>query len=179
MAVAEPPVETAAPTKSRRQLRAPDLIDFGSSEYMAAPELEAVGIALIGRETSLAHLHGAEITFLWKAKGGHAKGHRTLGKAQKPSGLLYHFAACDFVIWLAADHLADLQFTARQIEAVVFHELSHCDYEEDEDSGTGKFTIVGHDVEVFYAEILKYGAYKEDLHQLAGVFRQLSLDEAR
>jgi len=144
-----------------------------------AHSLEEIGQTLIAREPDFSHLEQARIVYLWKRKGGNAKGHAKLGQCQKPSGLLLHFADCDFVVWLAADHLRERQYTAKQIEAVVFHELNHAGYEEDEETGAGKYVIVGHDAEVFYSEITRYGTYKEDLQLLAGVFRQLSLDEAR
>ncbi len=175
--VADPPVAATATRRSSRQLRAPDPIDFGTNEYMAAPDLEAIGASLIRRTLSFTHLEQAVVTYLWKSKGGNGKGKRTLGKCQKPSGLLYHFAACDFVIWLAADHVRELQFDARRIEALVFHELCHADYEEDEENGAGRFTIAGHDVEAFMSEVRSYGAYTEDLQQFAGVCRQLSFED--
>jgi hypothetical protein len=156
-------------------IRPPELADFGSSDFMAADELQAIGAGLIDRHDNFSHLVNAEITYLWKKKGGQSGSRATLGKCQKPSGLLLHFAACDFVVWVAADHALALELTAEQLQALLFHELCHAQRETDE-QGFSQFVVVKHDVEAFTLEIKRYGLWKEDLREMGAAVRQLRLD---
>lgn len=74
----------------------------------------------------------------------------------------------DFVCWLDAEWWR--QATARQREALVYHELCHCAHAVNKD-GEPKFTdeglpvwaVVGHDVEEFSAVARRYGAWTQDL----------------
>lgn len=145
--------------------------EMEEDEFVDAPDITRIGSALISAyEATFGHLQSREIAWLWKRKGGASGGKATLGKCQKPTGLLRHFAGADFVIWLAADHCRDHRLTAHQVEALVYHELLHAG----EDEG-GKPVILPHDFTGFLREVREYGAWKPDLSNAAHSFGQMPL----
>lgn len=166
----------AAPQEPRVWIPTDDEFEGSSVGFIPAPALEAIGNDLIGRHADLSGLHHADIAFVWKRAGGKSKGKPTLGQCQKPSGLLAHFSRCDFVIWAAADHCRDFGFGGRQIEALVYHELCHCDWEED-DEGEIVWTVKGHDWAGFRSELERYGAWTADARFVAPAFRQIALPQ--
>jgi hypothetical protein len=163
----------------RRIVRVPQEAEFGGQEYLSTDALTEMGHRLIANCLEFSHLHDARIMFLWKLSGGRSKGRLTLGKCQKPGGLLAHFSMQDFIVWLAADNVRYRQLTERQIEALVFHELCHAGWEEtDEKTGEGHWTVEGHDVEEFRSVIHRYGLWSDDVKGLDATLRQLRLEEA-
>lgn len=78
----------------------------------------------------------------------------------------------DFVLTLDAEWWADAEPFAR--EALVYHELCHCEHANDKD-GEPKFTdegmpvwgIRGHDLEEFHAVVRRYGAWAPDVQTFA------------
>lgn len=144
-------------------------------EFVVAPDLAGIAARLIEDHPRLGHLNDTGVICLWKKTGGKTRGVPTIGKCQKPSGMLKHFVGADFVVWLAADHARDAGLTQRQVEAALYHELLHTGVNEE----TGRPTTVGHDVEMFAAEIEEYGLWKADLQDIAPSFRQLRLDDER
>ncbi|HXI16213.1 MAG TPA: putative metallopeptidase [Chloroflexota bacterium] len=144
-------------------------------EFTPAPDLEKIGIALIAHHGLVAGQY--TVRYFWKDKGGKSKGNLTLGKCTKPTGLLHHFAECDFVIWLAADHLRDAYPTATEVEAVVYHELRHAgETEPDEESDEpAQATIIGHEFEGFLDEVTLYGATVRNLKPIVNAAKQLEL----
>lgn len=146
------------------------------AKFIEAPDLEEIIEALIStHESMFGHIAGMEVKALWKAEGGDRNGNATLGKCVKPSGLAKYFGDCDFVIWLAADHLRELNAgdpaTALQVEGLCFHELKHC-----ASTDKGAPAIQGHDFEGFADEVLQYGAFRPGVRYMAAAFRQLPLD---
>lgn len=173
--------EQPATSPARRVIRVPQDAEFGADDFIAAAGIQAVADRLIGQRDDLQHLReDCQIIYVWKRKGGVTGGHRTLGKTQKPSGLLRHFSQATFVVWIAADHARDLGFSERDLEALTYHELLHTAWEaEDEDTpDIGRYTLVGHDVEAFAAEIRAYGLWKQDLREMGQTIKQLRLDVA-
>lgn len=175
--------ETPAPRTNGRATRhrsagadygVPQDAEFGDTDYLPAPGLERIGDSHIHHMAEFAHLHDAAIVFLWKRKGGGGRGRETLGKCQKPSGLLLHFAECTFVIWCAADHVRMHELTLRQVEALVYHELCHATVKEDP-HGERTWVTAPHDVEAFTPEIRRYGLWKEDLQHMGAAVLQLEL----
>lgn len=150
-------------------------------EYTLAPDLEKLARALI-REHGHRVAAECQITYLWRKKGGAAKGKPTLGACSKPSGLLRHFAGVDFVIWLAADHLRDDRATVRQVSAALWHELGHVGETEEpanaDEHWMPELTLLSHDFEGFLDEYQRYGAWRADLRAAEHAFRQLPLDLA-
>lgn len=136
----------------------PSADPFGENQYLEAPELMEIGEALISERLVFESLRESPIIFLWKRKGAE-KPKLLLGKCQRPSGLLAHFAKAHFVVWLAANNCKGL--TAWQIEALIFHELKHAKVEDD------KPISVPHDWEGFAEEIQRYGLWKSDMEPIA------------
>jgi hypothetical protein len=105
----------------------------------------------------------ARIKYLFQEKAGKKGGKPVLGKVQKVSGVLEHFADCDFLVILAQDTWADLDNTKRT--ALVDHLLERCTGEEDpEDPGAAmKWKTREPDVHEFSTILQRYGAWTEDL----------------
>lgn len=149
-------------------------------DFLESEALAQIGEALIDHWPELRFLQDAEIAYRWKRKGGKSGGRLTLGKCQKTSGALKHFAGVDFLVWIAADHARTYGLTNFQLEALVYHELKHASFEEDEDEnsptyGTVKFTIRGHDDELFWDELRRYGAWKPELERTGEAYEQIGL----
>ncbi|MGE3598794.1 MAG: putative metallopeptidase [Dehalococcoidia bacterium] len=158
----------------------PDESFPADDDYLASKELTTIGDALVARWPELQFLEEVEVTYLWKRKGGKSKGKAVLGTCVKPAGLVKHFGQCQFVIWIAADHVRDMGLTNLQLEALVFHELNHCGWEIDENEssptfGETKYILKPHDDEVFWAELQRYGAWNEQRQVSARVYQQLAL----
>lgn len=174
----------AVPPKGRASMTgivAPSEREFMEQQvdFLSARAMQDVAEDLIATYPELSHLKSARIAYLWKRSGGQSKGQATLGKCQKPSGLLAHFAGVDYVVWLAADHARDHALTALQLEALVFHELMHTDVEDHDEAEDVVFTMRGHDVEEHSAVVRRYGLWRDSLTQFAAEVRQLSLSEAQ
>jgi hypothetical protein len=154
---------------------------FEGADFLPDPKLDRLGRHLLQTCPEFQYVADARFVFLWKRKGGASKGQSTLGKLKKPSGDLAYFAGCDFILTLSADHVAELGFDNRQIEALMHHELSHADAQVDEDTGEVTFTTRGHDVEEFAVTVRKYGLWRHAAEEraFANVIRQLTLDEAQ
>lgn len=139
------------------------------------------------------HLAENEITFGWlmrsepKFKGGrtelgsvHETAHMGQGGfkdlfEQLLQGMLGHLP--QFVVVINAPWWE--QASAREREALVFHELLHVQQKVDK-YGTLKFDrdglpaygCRGHDVEAFHAEVARYGAWTADLADFAATLRE-------
>lgn len=150
--------------------------DFDDGEsFIEQAELSQLGRDLIFRHPELAFLAEWKVTFLWKAEGGDSKGRATLGKCTVPKSLLKHFSKADWVIWLAADHCGRAEFTDRQVEALLYHELLHCRL-------GGQFGDMpatrGHDAEIFYGEVRRYGLWEDGLESLHAVLAAAKAGDA-
>lgn len=179
--------ETSPATKVMRrrqlaaQVRVPADDDFPEDDpFLNARPVEALARQLIEDWPELRHIRETTVAYLWKRKGGKSKGALVFGKCSPLSGVAKHGMETDFAIWLAADHCRDAAFGAEQFEALVYHELKHIGYvvDEDESSDTyGEMTIkaVGHDVEGFFDEIRRYGAWTQPLRNTEHEFTQLAL----
>lgn len=152
------------------RLQPPTNDDFKGSDFCPAEGLTELAYGLVAKYDELNFIARYKLGVLWKRKGGQSKGRDTLGKCVKPTGLTAFFAGLDWVIWVAADHVRENDLDARSVEALLFHELNHCIVDKDDVPG-----VVGHDVEMFRAEVEEYGLWKDDLRQTAAVFRQLDL----
>lgn len=175
----EPEVkQPTLPSMPRRVVRPPQDAEF-DGDFITSQDIGGLAKTLIARHPQLAYLEGARVIYVWKRRGGKSGGNRTLGKCQKPAGLLRHFSGADYVVWIAADHARDLGFAPREIEAVTFHELLHTEWiEEDEDTGKGHFGLCGHDFEGFVAELDAYGPWQANLREMHAHVARLPLLEA-
>lgn len=112
------------------------------------------------------------IEYLWRAKGGTSRGEPKLGDCVKLGGLAYHFSSADFVIWFAADHLADFAFTDRMYEALMFRMLMHIGANEN----TSAATLVPFDFKGFNAELAAYGPWDEALKKMSQTLQPTLFD---
>lgn len=149
--------------------------DFEDDDFLAAPDLDRLKNQLVVQWPEFAQLRYADIDILWRAKGGSSGGKATMGKCAKMSGLAKHYSGETFVIWIAADHVRDYALSQRQIEALVYHELSHCGWEVDDKTNELKWHVAAHDATVFFGEIERYGAWQQDLRTLQHGYAQLAL----
>lgn len=143
-------------------------------KFIAAPELERIGRALIHAMPELRDAGRAEIVYRWKAEGGAIAESANYGDAQKLSGPLQHFARAQFLVWLAADHLRAARATHHQVEALVYHQLSHIAFDEKD-----RPILAGHDYSGFTAELSRYGGYRVSLRVAARPFAQMSIWDYR
>jgi hypothetical protein len=140
-------------------------------EYLDAQDLSEIGEALIEHQGGFGYLKEMNLVYLWASHGGKSHGKAVLGRCRRPKGLLAKFCDADFIITVSADHCREFRMTRYQLEAIVFHELCHTDYDESK----GKARLVAHDYEGFCREVEVYGAWKEDLACAAKAFEQLKL----
>jgi hypothetical protein len=140
-------------------------------EFAPAPDLAEIAEALIdAHQDRFGWIRDyCRVVYLWKAEGGAVNGCATLGKCQKPGGLLKLFSDAQYIIWLAADHARDLYLTRWQVEALLFHEMSHTRM------GDNGPALRGHDFAGFRSELEQYGAWESDLRLAAQAFQQLAL----
>ena len=158
----EPDERFPAPTDEAFKDEQDELQDF-----LEAPTLDVIGRALLKARPELSTIgeFAVVVAFRWKLAGGATGGKLTLGKCVKLSGLAAHFSeGTHYVVWLAADHLRQLKMTRWQVEALLFHELSHVKIELGEQDGDApKLKTRGHDFDGFCAEIEHYGLWQADL----------------
>lgn len=141
------------------------------ADFLEAPALAERAERLIDEYPELQFLGGEPIAYLWKRKGGASAGRSTLGKCVLSSGLMRYFSNTAWVIWIAADHVREMEFSDDQIEALVYHELLHCTLRGEDD----RPAVRGHDFEAFRSEIRRYGTWKLDLKSAADAFHQIPL----
>ncbi len=172
-------VERVNSASQDSEFRIPDVV-YG--DFQDAPELGRLARALADEYEGdprvndvLWHSEGCEIRYAWKRQGGRAKGRATLGKCVKLSGPAKHFAkGADFLIWIAWDHTRNLAFTRQDMLALLFHELHHIQRDVTDD-GEDVYSVRGHDLEVFFAEIEVFGAWLDDIERGRKAFEQLGL----
>lgn len=114
---------------------------FEETDFIRAHDLDEIKNRLIASWPEFATLKQANIDILWKKSGGQSGGKLTFGKCTKMSGLALYYSGETFTIWIAADHVRDHEFTQLQLEALIYHELSHCSWEVDEKTGEMKWMV--------------------------------------
>lgn len=169
-------ISTVVGTDPAGRFYVPPEEHFDVADFLDMPKLEQIAEQLCVTWGEFRHLHRARLRVLWKKKGGASGGKNTWGKAIKTSGLVKHYADCDFVIWLAADHCRDAAITNYELEALLYHELSHLSYEMDE-NGEERWSVRGHDVTAFYGELERYGTWTPELRQMRHAYAQLALTD--
>lgn len=167
-------VTTATMTVTRVEV--PEAEDFDGQEFLLAEDLTALYEQLIlDYPETHGHLDQVEVKVVWKAKGGKSQGKARLGYCAKLSGAAKFFAECEFLIWLAADTVVDLELSDSQIRAALSHEMRHIAWQDGEDGEDGKAVIAGHDFEGFVSEIKELGAWNVFIEQAADSFYQAGL----
>lgn len=146
-----------------------------AADFQDAPELEEIVRTLVGRYEEISWLCDYTVRVLWKAEAPAAgSGKETAGKCKLLSGELRYFVDADWLIWVAADHAFALEYTQRDIEALLFHELLHCTLKGK--PGEERPAVKGHDVETFFDEMRRFGLWTPALRQVKRTVEQLSLD---
>ena len=164
-------------TATVQRIHVPQEAEFGDEAFLPAM-LDSVVTQLVRQYDSLSHIADLTVAVLWKKSGGKRGGKPVFGKTVKRNGLVSAFTSADFIVWLAADHVAEAGYDERQITALLHHELLHIGWQEpdeDDPEGEGKAVLVGHDFEFFAEEVRAYGAWEEMLQEAADAFRQAGL----
>lgn len=115
----------------------------------------------------------ARIKYLFQEKAGKKNGKVVLGVAKKVSGILEHFADCDFLLVVGQDAWNELD--GQKKTALVDHLLERCTGIEDpEDPGAEmKWTTREPDVHEFSTILSRYGAWSEDLAGFIAIAQSL------
>jgi hypothetical protein len=116
------------------------------------------------------------IRTLWQKDAGTEDGRIKLGGSVKQNNLTRYLAKVDWVIFVNLKAAEYYEFTNLQMEALLFHEISHIDVEE-QDDGTLKLKKLPHDASFFTSEIQTYGAWSMHLLPSQNAFTQRSLWE--
>jgi hypothetical protein len=166
-------------TRTAVHVRVPSAEQFGAADFMPAGTLTTIYEQLVTEHSTLDHLEQIEVAILWKKTGGKKGGRPVFGKTAKRSGLVSAFTSADFIVWLAANHISDAEYTDRQITALLHHELMHISYEDppEGEEGARKYVLQGHDFEGFKEELEIYGAWDDLLKEAADAFKQAPLFE--
>src|SRR5215831_631756 len=174
------PTPGAPTNRSNDDLEPPFEAQFAGKDFLPAPGLRRVALALITRDQHLRNLTDVRIEYLWKRRGGQSRGVPHIGEAVLPSGLAKHAwnamaramtgsstETVTFVVWLAADHLAE--YTPLQVEASLYRQLLKCTGVDARDHAKRKLkapNLVG-----FREEITRYGLWTPALVDAAPAFR--------
>ena len=137
-----------------------------NSGFIDAPKIADIARRLIKAcGDQFAHLNGVSIAYAWKRRGGASKGRVKFGEIQKVSGVASFLAdeQYQFLVWLGADNVRENEFTERQVEALVFHELCHTAFDDEKD----EVILVGHEFEGFRDELQRYGLWNKGVENFA------------
>jgi hypothetical protein len=130
-------------------------------KYMVAPEVEALASKIIDDHHS--HLAEARIKYLFRNGKWAKKAKTMLGQAKLATDDVRFIAEYDFIIFinLAVWNTAIPAWR----EALLDHELSHCDCSQDK-AGNKKWGIVDHDVQEFVSVVRRHGLWEVDLQRM-------------
>lgn len=145
-------------------------------DFCRAPEVEDLAERLIHHYPEFAHLRHLRIAYLWRRKKQAKGGKLVLGTCSSLSGIPQAFLEADWAVTIGAESCREAKLTAYQMEALIFHELSHIAPPDEEADEAAEPTLVGHDLEMFNAEVTRYGLWRQDLDVAAETFRQLRIE---
>jgi hypothetical protein len=134
----------------------------------APPEVISIAEEMIRKYHP--RLAGARIAFVMRDKATKSQGRRICGEASKISAKMQTLIHYHFMIWLAEDFWSEI--THAQRLALVDHELSHCRWNEWEETAE----IVGHDIEEFVSVIERHGLWSDATKNVARAVQQLPLE---
>lgn len=143
-------------------------------DFCRAPEVEEIAERLIWHYPEFVHLRGLRIAYLWRRKKQAKGGKLVLGTCSSLSGIPQAFLEADWAVTIGAESCRETKLTAYQLEALVYHELSHI-APPDEDDPESVPTLCGHDAELFLSEIRRYGLWEASLKQTRDTFADLPL----
>lgn len=131
--------------------------------FIDAPDLAALAATIIAANPrDFRHFRepfSLTVDYSWRREGGKKAGRYVLGTCAKVSGTEEKHTTATWKIVLNADILRGR--TNYQVEAVLHHELLHTGLTD-----KLKPTLIGHDVELFYRDIARYGFIFDDWRQL-------------
>lgn len=119
-------------------------------------------------------LGSARFRFLFRDKATKKGGKTVMGTVKKMSDLMIYLIEVDFLMEIPLDVWNPLDDTKRT--ALIDHLLERCTGEEDEKTGTMKWSVRVPDVHEFNSILQRYGAWTEELSQFATVAKTLQLD---
>lgn len=122
------------------------------------------------------HLADAKIAIAWRyGWKANADGRVVLGQAKKGSDLDREMHGFDFVILLNHEAVNGGSLNDKQIEAVIDHELCHCQVSKDQngerktdENGRVVYRIRKHDIEEFQEIVARHGCWKDELEKFVG-----------
>ncbi|MBE3070249.1 MAG: hypothetical protein IMZ66_08425, partial [Planctomycetes bacterium] len=128
-------------------------------------------VAALVRQPDHEHLSRARIALAWHhGWTADPDGLIKLGKARKVGEADRQLHGFDFVILLNKRVWDRLDFADSQIEALLDHELMHCDAQRDDDGlvkdderGRPIWRIRKHDIEEFSVIVARHGCWKRDI----------------
>jgi len=138
-----------------------------------ARELYRVLKLLIAEEHDL--LAEANVALAWRYNWkANADGQLQLAQTKKIGALDRELHGYDFAILLNRDVFQDADFSAAQVEALLDHELCHCQVKRDklddmvrDSSGRPEWRMRKHDVEEFEDVVKRHGCWKREIAQFA------------
>ena len=122
-----------------------------SEKYRLADSVKKIAGEIIA--TNHPHLVEARIVYLFRSGKWETAEKVVLGKAKCASEDTRFLTDCDFIIII--NETAFWAATDEQQQALVDHELSHCDYSEDA-KGNRKWRCAHHDVEEFVGVVRRH-----------------------
>lgn len=143
-------------------------------DYLPAPEVERLGLAMIRQYEEFKPLAPVKVAFFWKRRGGTQMGKPKLGHLVKPTGLLKELAEADYIVWLAADHFRETQERMWFLEAATHHQLCHAHVTTKFDKVKREAVTIcgtrGHQYEGFRAEAERYRDWNKGLEMARAGF---------
>lgn len=143
-------------------------------DFCRAPEVETIAHTLIWHYPEFEHLRGLRIAYLWRRKKQAKGGKLVLGTCSSLSGIPQAFLEADWAVTIGAESCREAKLTAYQLEALIYHELSHI-APPDEDDPESVPTLCSHDFEGFSSELRRYGLWDQTLETAAEAFDDLPL----
>lgn len=165
-----------SPNPNDRAFVPPDDFFDDADPFYDDPRIFDVARDVLQRCNEFRYLANASVDIVWKRRGGKSGGRAVFGKANKLSGLAAHYCPHTFVIWLAADHCREAEFTNHELEALIYHQLKHLGFEYDETTGETTWVLWPHDAELFVSELTRYGTWRDDLRVVSDTVAQLALE---
>lgn len=160
-------------------------VPFCYGDFEEAPDLEMLGDALIETCKEFEDIRWAReegemaILYRWQKKASKSADRVVSGSLARAAGLVRHLSDSEYVIKIAAD--INYMATNWQMEALVFHELMHIKINR-QVVGKGENIVLvpelkvkAHDLEMFWAEVNRYGLWRRDLEQAQKTFEQAPL----
>lgn len=143
------------------------------TEWERMPEADTLVEGLIAAHHR--HLLHAQVVCLGKPKAGRSRGRVVLANAKRPTAAMQalvrnSLGSVHYLIEIGLDAWADLTSDCRRI--LLDHELCHF---AGQDLDTGRWGLVGHDVEEFTQIVRRHGLWRPDLQTFGAAVQQLAL----